>query len=212
MSLKLYSYWRSTCSWRVRICLALKGIKSEIVPVHLVQDGGMQHKPEYRDVNPLGQVPTLVDDNHVISQSMAIMEYIEEKFKSQGPPLLPDDFAERAKVRQLCETIASGIQPLQNLSVLQKIGETKVDWANHWITVGFQALEKMLTMTAGTYCVGNNITMADACLVPQVYNANRFKVKMEDFPIITRINATLQEHKAFIEASPDNQVDCPNKN
>ena len=211
MPLKLYSYWRSSCSWRVRICLALKELKYECVPVHLVKDGGEQHKKEYKTINPMEQVPTLVTDDLSLTQSMAIMEYLEEKYAEQGHSLLPKDTVKRAKVRELCEVINSGIQPVQNLSVLQKIGDKKVEWANNVITTGFIALEQKLSASAGKYSVDDDITMADACLVPQVMNAERFKVDMEKFPIISRINKALLEHAAFIESNPKNQIDCPEK-
>ena len=209
MSLKLYSYWRSSCSWRVRICLALKGLEYECIPVHLVKDGGEQHKDDYKELNPMEQVPTLINDDIVLTQSMAIMEYLEEKFP--GHPLLPKDVVKRAKVRELCEIVNAGIQPVQNLSVLQKIGDTKVEWANNVITTGFVGLEKQLVKYAGKYSVGDEITMADACLVPQVMNAERFKVDMSQFPTIARINKSLLEHPAIIASGPKTQPDCPEK-
>lgn len=209
MPVKLYSYWRSSCSWRVRICLALKNLKYECIPIHLVRDGGEQHKEDYKAHNPMEQVPCFVNDEISLTQSMAIMEYLDEKY--DGHALLPKDLVKRAKVRELCEIINSGIQPIQNLSVLQKIGDTKVEWANNAITVGFVALEQKLSTCAGKYSVDDDITMADACLVPQVMNAERFKVDMNRFPIITRINKTLLEHPAVIESGPKNQIDCPEK-
>nr|XP_026696383.1 maleylacetoacetate isomerase-like [Ciona intestinalis] len=213
MSLKLYSYFRSSCSWRVRICLALKSIDYETIPIHLVKDGGQQHQESYKKLNPMAQVPALVvDDKVVITQSAAIIEFLEEKYKSKDAPLLPDDIYKKAKVKEICEMIGSGIQPIQNLAVLNKVGETRMDWGKYWIDVGFQALEKMLQNCAGKYCVGDDITMADAFLVPQVGNAIRFKVDMSQFPIISRINATLEEHPAFKAAHPNNQVDSPDKN
>uniref|UniRef100_H2ZQ97 maleylacetoacetate isomerase n=1 Tax=Ciona savignyi TaxID=51511 RepID=H2ZQ97_CIOSA len=213
MSLKLYSYWRSTCSWRVRICLELKGLPYEIIPIHLVKDGGEQNKEVYRKINPLGQVPALVFDEKVMTQSMMIMEFLEEKYKNQGVQLLPDDIFEKAKVREICEMIVSGIQPIQNLSVLNKVGEDKkMEWGNYWITVGFKAVETVLGSCAGKYSVGDNITMADTCLIPQMANAVRFNVDMTQFPIISRINTALKDHPAFKMAHPDNQIDCPNKN
>ena len=141
---------------------------------------------------------------------MAIMDYIDNKF--EGYSLLPKDLALRAKVKEICEIICSGIQPIQNLSVLQKIGEAnKMEWAHHWIQSGFDSLEKVLQKSSGKYCVGDDITMADACLVPQVYNANRFKVDMSKYPNISRIEKSLAEQPAFIKAHPDNQPDCPQK-
>ncbi|XP_076821961.1 putative maleylacetoacetate isomerase 2 [Clavelina lepadiformis] len=210
MALKLYSYWRSSCSWRVRVCLALKKQEYEYIPIHLVKDGGEQRKESFRNVNPMAQVPTFVHGDVIISQSMAIMDYIDNKF--EGYSLLPKDLALRAKVKEICEIICSGIQPIQNLSVLQKIGEAnKMEWAHHWIQSGFDSLEKVLQKSSGKYCVGDDITMADACLVPQVYNANRFKVDMSKYPNISRIEKSLAEQPAFIKAHPDNQPDCPQK-
>ena len=165
----LYSYWRSTCSWRVRIALNLAGIEVEQIPVHLVRDGGEQHTEEYRRINPLGQVPAFKTGDFVLTQSVAIMEYIQDLHPEAG--LLPSDPVARAKVRMVTELICSGIQPIQNLAVMKKHSqeqEEKLAWSRHWITVGFRALEKVLEGLAGDCCIGNTVTMADCCLVPQV--------------------------------------------
>lgn len=186
----LYSYWRSSCSWRVRICLNLKEIPYDIKPISLIKSGGEQHCNEYREVNPMEQVPgiylvlvsvhlkiiknilALQIDGHTLVESLAIMHYLEETRPQR--PLLPQDFHKRAKTRELCEIIASGIQPLQNLIVLIHVGEEKKkEWAQHWITRGFRAVEKLLSTSAGKYCVGDEITLADCCLIPQVFNARR---------------------------------------
>lgn len=168
----LYSYWRSSCSWRVRICLNLKEIPYDIKPISLIKSGGEQHCNEYREVNPMEQVPALQIDGHTLIESMSIMQYLEETRPQRA--LLPQDFHKRAKVREICEVIASGIQPLQNLIVLIHVGEEKKkEWAQHWITRGFRAVEKLLSTSAGKYCVGDEITLADCCLVPQVFNARR---------------------------------------
>jgi len=197
----------------VRICLSLKGLDYETIPIHLVKNGGEQHSQDYESLNPLHQVPTLIHGSNVITQSTAIMEYIEESFPLTGLPLLPSDPLQRAQVRQIVGIIASGIQPIQNLSVLQKIGaEGKMEWGKHWITVGFDALEQVLLNTAGTYCCGDEITIADACLVPQVYNAGRFGVDMDKYKIISRIDEELKKHPSFQWAAPENQVDCPDNN
>eukprot|EP00128_Syssomonas_multiformis_P009759 Colp12_sorted_trinity150504_noHs@10861 len=203
----LYSYWRSSCSWRVRIALHWKEIDYEYVAVHLVKDGGEQLKPEFKKLNPYAELPVLVVNGHTLSQSVAIMEYLEET--NPNNPLLPRDPLERVKVRTIVEAICGEIQPLQNLRVLNKIGEKKMEWAKEWIERGFVALEQNLYKTAGKYCVGDEVTIADACLVPQVYNALRFGVDMTQFPIITRIEAALSTLPAFQKAHPDSQPDCP---
>ncbi|XP_070577370.1 maleylacetoacetate isomerase-like [Ptychodera flava] len=202
----LYSYFRSSCSWRVRIALALKGIEYETSAVNLLK--GDQLGDQYSGTNPMQQVPTLDIDGVRLTQSLAILEYLEET--RPDAPILPKDPAKRAVVRQVSEVIASGIQPIQNLSVLKYVGdEKKAEWGNYWIDKGFQSLEKILETTAGKYCVGDEVSMADLCIVPQVYNANRFKVDMSKFPIITRINDTLSKLDAFVQSHPSKQPDCP---
>ncbi|XP_019407619.1 PREDICTED: maleylacetoacetate isomerase isoform X4 [Crocodylus porosus] len=176
----LYSYFRSSCSWRVRIALALKGITYDQVPVNLLKDGGQQ---------------------------LAIIEYLEET--RPNPRLLPQDQKKRAQVRMISDHIVSGIQPLQNLAILQRVGEKKLEWAQHYITNGFQALEQILKHTAGRYCVGDEVSMADLCLVPQVYNAERYKVDLAPYPTITRINKALLELEAFQVSHPTKQPDTP---
>ncbi|XP_022799081.1 maleylacetoacetate isomerase-like isoform X2 [Stylophora pistillata] len=169
----LYSYFRSSCSWRVRTALALKGIEYDTHAVHLLKDGGQQFSDEFKKLNPMGYVPALVIDGHTLADSLSIIEYLDET--RPDPPLLPrDDPFKKALARQVSQTIASGIQPIQNLSVLKYLGdERKTEWGHHWINKGFCNLEKILERTSGKYCVGDEITMADLCLVPQVYNANR---------------------------------------
>lgn len=203
----LYTYWRSSCSWRVRIALNLKGIDFKSIPVHLVKDGGQQLDSDYKSKNPMAEVPTLEIDGISLTQSVAIMEYLEETRPTK--PLLPCDPVARAKVRQISQIIAAGIQPVQNLRVLKKHGiEHKVDWGQWAINHGFEALEIELTKTAGKFSVGDDVTMADLCLVPQVYNANRFKVDMTKYPTIARIDAALSELPEFKKAHPDNQIDA----
>ena len=211
----LHSYWRSSCSWRVRIALAMKGVDYEYRAVHLVQDGGMQLKDEYAAVNPMKEVPTLVIDGHTLTQSLAIIEYIDET--RSGTALMPADPLTRTRVRALSDIVAQGIQSVQNLRVLLKAmtlvdedkkTKTKIAWGKHWIQQGFVALERMLEQTAGMFCVGDAITMADLCLVPQVYNARRFKVDLSAFPLISRIDATLSALPEFVAAHPDQQPDA----
>ncbi|XP_051725397.1 maleylacetoacetate isomerase isoform X2 [Ctenopharyngodon idella] len=203
----LYGYFRSSCSWRVRIAFALKGIEYEQKPVNLIKDGGQQLTDQFKAINPMQQVPAVTIDGITLSQSLAIIQYIEET--RPEPRLLPADPKQRAHVRIICDIIASGIQPLQNLYVIQKIGAEKVQWAQHFINRGFGALEPILKQTAGKYCVGDEISMADICLVPQVYNAERFKVDMSQFPTIRRLNQTLIEIDAFKVSHPSHQPDTP---
>ncbi|XP_036887572.1 maleylacetoacetate isomerase-like isoform X2 [Sturnira hondurensis] len=166
----LYSYFRSSCAWRVRIALALKSIDYEILPVDLTKDGGHQFSEEFQALNPMKQVPALKIDGITISQSLAIIEYLEETRPT--PPLLPQDPKKRVFVRMISDLITSGIQPLQNLSVLKQVGqENQLIWAQKAITSGFNALEQILQRTAGKYCMGDEVSMADLCLVPQVENA-----------------------------------------
>ncbi|PVD25654.1 hypothetical protein C0Q70_13313 [Pomacea canaliculata] len=208
----LYSYWRSSCAWRVRIALALKGVDYEYMAVNLIKDGGEQLKEDYKEKNPMSQVPAIFIDGITLSQSVShicflLIEYLEET--RPDPPLLPKDPKERAKVRMLAEVINSGIQPLQNLKVLKALGEKKEEWARTVISDGFSALEKMLQGTAGRYCVGNEVTVADIFLVPQVYNANRFGVDISKYPTINKIKDALVALPAFVAADAARQPDTP---
>ncbi|XP_067336960.1 maleylacetoacetate isomerase isoform X3 [Channa argus] len=197
----LHGYFRSSCSWRVRIAFALKGIEYDQVPVNLIRDGGQQLTEQYKELNPMQQVPAVEIDGVTLSQSLAVIQYIDET--RPGPRLLPVDPIKRAQVRLISDLIASGIQPLQ------KIGAEKVQWAQHFIDRGFQALEPILRQTAGKYCVGDEISMADICLVPQVYNAERFKVDVSQYPLIKRLHQTLLEIDAFKMSHPSCQPDTP---
>jgi len=206
----LYSYWRSSCSWRVRIALQYAGIDVDQKAVHLVKDGGEQLMDEYSEKNPLQQVPTLLIHGLRLTQSMAIMEYIHDICPNGN--LLPTDPKQRAKVRMVCEMINSGIQPIQNLAVLRKHSDEQAEraaWSHYWINKGFIALEKVLSETAGSRCVGDAVSLADCCLVPQVFNANRYSVDMSQFPIISRVNASLETLPEFKAAHPNQQPDCP---
>ncbi|XP_075386737.1 maleylacetoacetate isomerase isoform X1 [Tenrec ecaudatus] len=219
----LYSYFRSSCSWRVRIALALKGIDYETVPINLVKDGGQQpiraqplsptalspqFSEEFQALNPMKQVPAMKIDGITISQSLAIIEYLEETRPT--PRLLPQDPKKRATVRMISELIASGIQPLQNLSLLKQVGqENQLAWAQKAISSGFNALEKTLRSTSGKFCVGDEVSMADLCLVPQVANAERYKVDLTPYPTIGRINKTLLAMEAFHVTHPCRQPDTP---
>lgn len=205
----LHGYFRSSCSWRVRIAFALKGVEYEQVPVNLIKDGGQQYSSQYKTLNPMQQVPAVEIDGITLSQSLAVIQYIDET--RPGQRLLPEDPQKRAQVRMISDLIASGIQPLQNLYVIQKIGAEKVQWAQHFINRGFQALEPILKETAGKYCVGDEISIADICLVPQVYNAERFKVDLEQYPTIKRLNAALLTMDAFRTSHPSCQPDTPDE-
>lgn len=215
--MKLYGYWRSSAAYRVRIALNLKGVSAEQLSVHLVRDGGEQHKAAYSALNPLELVPTLVvgdeDDSDVLSQSLAIVEYLDELYPKT--PLLPASALERAHVRAMALTIACEIHPLNNLRVLQYLTQTlgidetaKNSWYHHWIASGFAALETLLVRHSGRYCFGDAITIADICLVPQVYNAQRFNVDLTPYPNIMRVWAECNQLAAFIEAMPERQADA----
>ncbi|WP_297893137.1 maleylacetoacetate isomerase [Shewanella sp.] len=215
--MKLYGYWRSSAAYRVRIALNLKGVSAEQLSVHLVRDGGEQHKAAYSALNPLELVPTLVvgdeDDSDVLSQSLAIVEYLDELYPKT--PLLPASALERAHVRAMALTIACEIHPLNNLRVLQYLTQTlgvdetaKNSWYHHWIASGFAALETLLIRHSGRYCFGDAITIADICLVPQVYNAQRFIVDLTPYPNIMRVWAECNQLTAFIEAMPERQADA----
>ncbi|MES1911988.1 MAG: hypothetical protein MHM6MM_004338 [Cercozoa sp. M6MM] len=198
----LHSYWRSSCSWRVRIALNLKGIDYEYKTVNLLQN------EQFGDEYTSKLIPLLEIDDNKLQQSMAIIEYLEET-RVGGAQLLPSDAVQRAKCRQLANMIACDIQPVQNLRILRKVGpENKKEWGNHWITVGFEALERALADTAGKYCFGDYVSIADICLVPQVYNARRFGVDMSKFPTIERIEAALSKLPAFERAHPSQQPDA----
>lgn len=216
--MELFSYWRSSCSWRVRLVLELKSLAFEYKAVHLVRGGGEQFMEAYDGVGSMHQVPSLrVDGGTVIHQSLAIAEFLEETFP-ESPRLLPVDAVERATVRKLALMVAADTQPLQNLRVLKRVelmsaeenGAAK-DWARYWIEHGLKAFEKELEKTAGKFCVGDSVTLADVCLVPQVYNARRFQVDMDGFPIINRVCSECEKLEAFKLAHPDAQPDCPDK-
>ncbi|RME16760.1 MAG: maleylacetoacetate isomerase [Bdellovibrio sp.] len=211
----LYSYFRSSSSYRVRIALHYKKIPFEYKPVHLLKEGGEQHLPSYKEINPAEEVPTLVTpDKKTLSQSMAIICYLEDI--KPLPALFPKDPYLKALTLQICEMINSGIQPIQNLKVLQALGnqfhldrEGQLSWARQWITKGFLAIEKILKTHAKTFSLGDSLTAADLFLVPQIYNARRFQVDLSPFPTITQIEKNCLSLPAFQKAHPDNQPDTP---
>jgi maleylpyruvate isomerase len=210
--MKLYSYFRSSAAFRVRIALKLKGIDYEMEPVHLIRDGGHNRRPEFRAVNPQMRVPALVTaSGDVLIQSLAIIDYLDETHPD--PPLLPKDPLARARVRALAQIIACDIHPLNNTSPLRYLKrqlhqeQSAIDaWYHHWVIEGFEAYEALAQ--AAPYSCGNEITVADICLVPQVYNARRLKVPLEKFPKILGIDAACLRLRAFDHARPENQADA----
>lgn len=207
---ELHEFHLSAASYRVRIGLHLKGVDYQSVPVSLVKGGGEQHLPEYRALNPQGAVPTYSDHAVTLTQSLAILEYLDEQFPD--PPLLPGDAAQRARARQLSQIIACDIHPLTNLRVLAYLRNVlKADqnarsmWFRHWLLDGLDALELWLTAEQGisTYCVGDEVSLADICLIPQMYQARRFKLPLDDFPRLCAIETTCMELDAFRAAAPE---------
>lgn len=212
--MKLFGYWRSSSSWRVRVGLALKGVDYEYVAVHLVEEGGRQHEEGFRKKNPLRQIPVLQWEEdgevHRLSQSLAILEYLEERFST--PSLLPGPMEQRARIRQLAEVVNSGIQPLQNLAVMQKLkAESDVDareWSAYWIRRGLKAYAHMVKDERGDFSIGDDPTLADICLIPQLYNARRFDIDPGDFPRLLAIEEACFEREAFQVSHPDEQPDA----
>lgn len=211
----LYTYWRSSAAYRVRIGLALKALAFEARPVHLVREGGEQHHDAYRGLNPQQLVPTLLHDGHVLTQSLAILEYLEERFPQV--PLLPADAAGRARVRALAQLVACDIHPINNLRVMQYLerdlqlpADPRTQWTLHWMAEGFAAMETMLAASAdtGTFCHGDRPGLADICLLPQLYNAHRFGLDLTPYPILRRIENACQQLDAFTGARPENQIDA----
>ena len=210
--MKLYSYFRSSAAYRVRIAFHLKGLSYETVPIHLQKEGGQNLKPEYRAINPLMRVPALkLDSGELLTQSLALIEYLDEVHPR--PPLLPPDPVDRAQVRALAQLIACDIHPLNNLAPLRYLknelgqDQTKIDaWYHHWVLAGFDAIEAMVR--PGPYAFGADVTLADICLVPQVANARRLKVPLERFPKIVAIDAACATLPAFQKARPENQPDA----
>ncbi|CAI2380789.1 unnamed protein product [Moneuplotes crassus] len=209
---ELFSYWRSSCSYRVRIALNLKGIKYEYKAVNLVKDGGEQKSEDYLKKNPQGFVPALAIDGHTLCESLPICEYLDENHTGDRN-LYPTDPFLKYKCRQICEIINSGTQPLQNLAVLKKIkvdfGGDMNEWSKFYITKGLKSVEAVLADTKGKYCIGDEPTVADCFLVPQIYNANRFEVDMTQFPLINEIHENLKELQEFKDAHPDVMPDAP---
>ena len=211
--LVLHTYFRSSAAYRVRIALELKGLAYQPVPVHLVRDGGKQHSPAFAALNPAELVPVLVDGDVTLTQSLPIIEYLDELHPT--PPLLPVDAAGRARVRAIAQTIACEIHPLNNLRVMQHLEttlgvavEARRAWYAHWIALGFKTVEAMLQQSNGVYCHGDTPTLADCCLVPQLYNAERFHVALDAYPLIRRIGEACRQLPAFQRAAPEMQADA----
>ena len=211
--MRLYGYFRSSAAFRVRIALGLKGLEAENVFIHLRRNE--QRAPDFLEVNPQGLVPALEEDGQVIIQSLAICEYLDETHPE--PPILPGHPADRARVRALAEIVACDVHPLNNLRVLRYLADplkhdedTVAKWYNHWIATGFEGFEKILASDgqAGKFCHGDTPTLADICLVPQVYNARRYKLDMAPYPNIQRIAATCMKVDAIRLAAPENQPDA----
>lgn len=222
-NIKLYSYYLSSCSFRVRIALNLKAIKYEYIAVDLQNDEQL-HKEYSTGINPMAQVPTLVIDGITLTQSVPILEYLEERDKAYGVRLLPDDMLSRSRVRQITEIINSGIHPVQTFNVRKRVirirkeyetvseskeTDYKVAWCRDIIESGFNGIEQILRDCAGIYCVGNKVSIADCCLIPQVFNAKYFGIDVSKWPNINRIFINCMHTEAFIKAHPSNQPDAP---
>ena len=214
--LKLYTYSRSSAAFRVRIALNLKGLSYQSIPVHLLRGGGEQHSESYAMRNASRLLPTLEEGSVSLGQSLAILEYLEETHPA--PALLPADASARAKVRELALSVACDIHPLNNLRVLRYLHaplqieeERRNDWARHWISLGFTAIEHTLARSgalASGYCFGDAPTLADCCLIPQVFNARRISLPMDEYPSIQRVHEHCMQHEAFIKAAPGAQSDA----
>lgn len=210
--MKLYDYFRSSAAYRVRIALNLKGLAADQVSVHLVRGGGEHKQASYLVVNPQGLLPALeIEDGTVLAQSLAILEYLDETHPE--PPLLPADPIARAQVRAICQMVACEIHPLNNLRVLQylktELGhdqDTVNTWYAHWISSGFKAIEQVIG--ADGYCFGGSVSLADTCLVPQIFNAHRFKVDLSPFPKVSKVEAVCGALDAFADAHPAKQPDA----
>nr|WP_297458346.1 maleylacetoacetate isomerase [uncultured Halomonas sp.] len=210
----LYGYWRSSAAYRVRIALNLKGIEVEHRSVHLVRDGGEQHRPEYRELNPQGLVPLFIDtDGTRLAQSLAILEYLDETRPQRS--LLPNDPAARARARSFAQHIASEIHPLDNLRVLKYLvgdlgidDEAKLAWYRHWVALGLAALEPQAAELDGAFSLGDRPGLIEACLVPQLYNARRFDCDLSAYPALVALDTRARELDAFRRAAPEAQADA----
>ncbi len=214
--LSLYSYWRSSAAYRVRIALHLKGLAYAQKPIHLLDNGGEQRSAEFRAVNPQALVPVLMDGERAIRQSLAIIEYLDESFPAI--PLLPAMARDRARVRGLAQLIACDVHPLANLRVQQYLErELGVDqshreaWSRHWISEGLAAFEALTrdNPSTGDFCEGELPSLADCCLIPQLYNARRLQMDLAAYPTLLRIEANCLALQGFQQAAPERQPDAP---
>lgn len=210
--LTLYDYYRSSAAFRVRITLHLKNLPYQKIPIHLINNGGEQHREQYQKINPQELVPALKNGSQVLTQSLAIIEYLNEL--QPTPPLLPEDIYEKALVRAFAISIAADIHPLNNLRVLNYLknefavsDEQKTAWYQHWIMLGFNALEKQIAQRKKSdFCFGNEPSLADVCLVPQLFNARRFSCDLTPYPNLTRIDANCQQLNPFQLAWPKEET------
>lgn len=209
----LYSYYRSSASYRVRIALNWKGIKYEYRPIHLLKEGGQQKSAQYLEMNPQGHVPFLIHDGFGIGESVAIIDYLDREFSNN--PLFPKSSKDRANVFRICEHINSGIQPLQNVKVQTWIAERvkqdpkiKEEFTQHWISSGLVALESMLKKTSGQYAFGDQVSAADCFIVPQVFSSKRFGVDVSPFTTVLKVYENCEKLKAFQDAHPSKQPDA----
>ena len=209
--MKLYTYYRSTAAYRVRIALHYKNIACDLLPSNLLT--GQQNEAAYAIINPQMRVPALIDEDLVLGQSLAILEYLEEKYPE--PALLPKNIEKRAQVRFIAQLIACDIHPLNNVGVLNYLKntlhhdkETVNEWYFHWLKKGFDALETLLSRQKNAFCVGDSVTLADVCLIPQIYNAHRFGFSMNAYPRVMEINDYCLSLSCFEKAKPENQPDA----
>lgn len=213
----LYSYFRSSASFRVRIALYLKEVPFEYRPIHLLKNGGEQHSKGYLHLNPIGQVPSFVHNNQTLGQSMAIINYIDQQWSA--PPFFPKDPWRHAQIIEVCELINSGIQPLQNLGVTQRLksqlqasDQDVKKWNHFWISKGLEAIENRIEPTADHFSFGKTVTAADLFIIPQVFSSTRFGVDMNKYPCLSRVNKNCMELEAFQQAAPNFQPDAPKDN
>jgi maleylpyruvate isomerase len=213
--MKLYSFFRSSASYRVRIALNFKGVSYEQTPIHLRRSGGEQFTAAYKAVNPQALVPALEDNGKILTQSLAIIEYLEDKYPR--PPLLPADPADKALVRGMALIIACEVHPIQNLRVLNYVKKeyNQTDdqvnrWAQHWINLGLTALEQLIAAQPkrGKFCFGDTPTLADICLVPQLGNARRYGSDLSQYPNILGVEKNCMTLPAFVNAAPEKQPDA----
>lgn len=210
-TLKLYNYFRSSASYRVRIALHYKEIDFEYVPVHLVKNGGEQRSENYRKLNPMAHVPTLVHGDFALAESMAIVTYLDQVFLKN--PLFPSDAKLRGRTMQICEIVNSGIQPLQNLKITQDFDkngwtpEQRDKWVQKWLLAGLASLEDVVSKSAGRFAVGDQVTAADAFIIPQMFSSRRFKIDTNAYPTLARIEKAALELPAFKKSHPEVQPD-----